>query len=62
MWVEVEKMSETTRIEFKLNLTPELDIEKEVIAFLNYKEGGYIYIGIDKRATRLELTTWTIVC
>jgi predicted HTH transcriptional regulator len=25
-----------------------LDIEKEVIAFLNYKEGGFIYIGIDK--------------
>ena len=25
-----------------------MDIEKEVIAFLNYKEGGFIYIGIDK--------------
>ena len=41
-------MEETTRIENKLQLTPELDIEKEVIAFLNYKEGGIIYIGIDK--------------
>ena len=41
-------MSETTRIEYKEILTKELDIEKEVIAFLNYKEGGYIYIGIDK--------------
>lgn len=41
-------MSETNRIEYKQELTPELDIEKEVIAFLNYKEGGYIYIGIDK--------------
>jgi ATP-dependent DNA helicase RecG len=41
-------MSETNRIEYKLRLTPELDIEKEVIAFLNYKEGGYIYLGIDK--------------
>ena len=41
-------MSETNRIEYKLELTSELDIEKEVIAFLNYKEGGYIYIGIDK--------------
>lgn len=41
-------MGETTRIEYKLHLTPELDIEKEVIAFLNYKEGGIIYIGIDK--------------
>ena len=29
-------------------MTSELDIEKEVVAFLNYKEGGYIYIGIDK--------------
>jgi hypothetical protein len=41
-------MSETNRIEYKLGLTPDLDIEKEVIAFLNYKEGGYIYIGVDK--------------
>jgi len=41
-------MGETTRIENKLKLTPELDIEKEVVAFLNYKAGGYIYIGIDK--------------
>ena len=40
-------MSETNRIEYKRELTPDLDIEKEVIAFLNYKEGGYIYIGID---------------
>ena len=41
-------MPETNRIEYKRELTPELDIEKEVVAFLNYKEGGYIYIGIDK--------------
>ncbi len=41
-------MTETNRIEYKTELTPELDIEKEVVAFLNYKEGGYIYIGIDK--------------
>ena len=40
-------MSETYRIEYKRELTPELDIEKEVVAFLNYKEGGYIYFGID---------------
>ena len=40
-------MGETTRIEYKLALTPELDVEKEVIAFLNYKEGGFVYIGID---------------
>ncbi len=40
--------TETNRIEYKLALTPDLDIEKEVIAFLNYQEGGLIYIGIDK--------------
>ena len=42
---------ETNRIEYKRELTPDLDIEKEVIAFLNYKEGGYIYIGIDDNGT-----------
>jgi len=42
-------MTETNRIEFKRELTDDLDIEKEVIAFLNYKEGGYIFIGIDKK-------------
>ncbi len=41
-------MTETNRVEYKRELTSELDIEKEVVAFLNYKEGGYIYIGIDK--------------
>ena len=39
-------MSETNRIEYKQELTEGL--EKEVIAFLNYREGGIIYIGIDK--------------
>lgn len=41
-------MTETNRIEFKRELTDDLDLEKEVVAFLNYKEGGIIYIGIDK--------------
>ncbi len=40
-------MTETNRIEFKRELTRELDIEKEVVAFLNYREGGIIYIGVD---------------
>ncbi len=40
-------MSETNRIEYKQELTPNVDIEKEVVAFLNYHEGGYIFIGID---------------
>lgn len=37
--------SETNRIEYKQELTD--DLEKEVIAFLNYHEGGLIYIGIN---------------
>mgnify|MGYP003439785593 FL=1 len=48
-------MTETTRIENKAILTPELDIEKEVIAFLNYKEGGCIYIGVDKNGQTLGI-------
>lgn len=48
-------MTETTRIENKAILTPELDIEKEVIAFLNYKEGGCIYIGVDKNGRTLGI-------
>jgi|LSQX01.1.fsa_nt_gb predicted HTH transcriptional regulator len=36
---------ETNRIEYKRELTD--DLEKEAIAFLNYHEGGIIYIGID---------------
>ena len=42
-------MSETNRIEYKRQLTKELDLEKEVIAFLNYHEGGIVYIGIDNQ-------------
>ena len=38
--------SETNRIEYKQELID--DLEKEAIAFLNYHEGGVIYIGIDK--------------
>src|SRR5690554_6371574 len=44
-------MPETNRIEFKEKLTKEIDLEKEVIAFLNYNEGGFVYIGIDKTGT-----------
>jgi ATP-dependent DNA helicase RecG len=39
-------MTESNRVEFKRELTDKL--EKEVVAFLNYREGGAIYIGIDK--------------
>ena len=40
-------MIESNRIEFKRELTRELDIEREVVAFLNYREGGVIYVGVD---------------
>ena len=46
-------MLETHRIEYKRELTPELDLEKEVIAFLNTPEGGFIYLGIDKAGVRV---------
>ena len=39
-------MQETDRIELKRELTPDVDIEREVIAFLN-ATGGIIYIGIE---------------
>lgn len=39
-------MTETNRIEYKRELSDGL--EKEVVAFLNYREGGILYIGIDK--------------
>jgi hypothetical protein len=37
-------MTENNRIEFKLKLTD--DLEKEVVAFVNYPGGGEVYIGI----------------
>jgi len=40
-------MTETKRIEFQQELTE--NFEKVVVAFLNYREGGLIYIGIDKQ-------------
>jgi predicted HTH transcriptional regulator len=36
---------ESNRTEYKLLLTE--DLEREVVAFLNYAEGGEIYIGVD---------------
>ncbi|NNK19513.1 MAG: ATP-binding protein, partial [Maribacter sp.] len=46
-------MTETNRIEYKRELSDGL--EKEVIAFLNYREGGIIYIGIDKEGNTCGL-------
>jgi ATP-dependent DNA helicase RecG len=42
------KEYENNRIEYKEKLTKNVDLEKEVIAFLNSREGGMIYIGISK--------------
>ena len=46
-------MTETNRIEFKQELTD--NFEKEVIAFLNYREGGIIYFGIDKNGKTIGI-------
>lgn len=46
-------MTESNRIEYKQELTDGL--EKEVVAFLNYREGGIIYIGIDKNGKTIGL-------
>lgn len=45
--------SETNRIENKEQLNE--DFEQEVIAFLNYKEGGIIYVGVRKDGKVVEL-------
>ena len=47
-------MKETNRIELKRELTD--DLEKEVVAFLNYHEGGKIYIGIDDDGTAVGVS------
>jgi predicted HTH transcriptional regulator len=49
-------MSETNRIEYKSQLTKDLDLEKEVVAFLNYHEGGLVYMGIGKTGIILGVT------
>ena len=47
-------MEESNKIEFKSELNDKL--EKEVVAFLNYHEGGDIYIGIDDNGKAVNLT------
>ena len=39
-------MLETNRIEYKRELSKEVDVEKEVVAFLNYREGGFDYLSM----------------
>ena len=52
----LSQMPETNRIEYKRELNANVDIEKEIIAFLNYHEGGLIYIGIDKQGKILGVS------
>lgn len=52
--------SETNRIEYKQELTD--DLEKEAVAFLNYPEGGVLYIGIEKRVQQSELLILIAIC
>jgi ATP-dependent DNA helicase RecG len=42
--------NESSRIEHKRKLTD--SFEKEVVAFLNYRDGGVIYIGIDDKTLK----------
>lgn len=46
-------MTESNRIEYKRQLTDNL--EKEVVAFLNYQDGGIIYLGIDSDGNAVGL-------
>lgn len=46
-------MMESNRTENKRELTDSL--EKEIVAFLNYPEGGVIYLGIDKSGSVVGL-------
>jgi predicted HTH transcriptional regulator len=46
--------TETNRIEYKQELTD--DLEKEAVAFLNYREGGLMYIGVTKEGFPIGVT------
>jgi len=48
-----QAMMESNRTENKRELTDSL--EKEIVAFLNYPEGGVIYLGIDKNGNVVGL-------
>ena len=47
-------MTETNRIEYKQQLTDSL--EKEVVAFLNSREGGILYIGINNQGIEVGVS------
>lgn len=47
-------LQESSRVEFKSALNDKL--EKEIVAFLNNREGGTLYIGIDDAGNPIELS------
>lgn len=47
--------NENHRVEFKRELTTDLDLEKEVVAFLNSPEGGLIFLGVDTAGNALDV-------
>lgn len=49
-----ESMTESNRIEYKRELSDGL--EKEIVAFLNYHDGGIVYIGIDKNGQTIGIS------
>lgn len=55
-------MSETNRIEYKRELNTKVDIEKEVIAFLNYHEGGLIYMVSIRMEMFWAFLTSIVIC
>ena len=48
-------INESHRVEFKRELTPDLDIEKEIVAFLNSPEGGAVFVGVDVAGNALSI-------
>ena len=53
--------NESHRVEFKRELTTDLDLEKEVVAFLNSPEGGLIFLGVDTAGNALDIKDIDIV-
>jgi len=45
--IDTKILEESNRIEYKQILTD--DLERQVVAFLNYSQGGELYIGVDKK-------------
>lgn len=50
-------LQESNRIELKATLNDKL--EKEIVAFLNNREGGTLYIGIDDKGKPITNFQWT---